>query len=161
MVKTFKIKEHEVQIDDIDVDLMSRKWYITSMGGKAPYVKGHAPRAKGARPTLTLHRVILERMLGRKLERWEHVDHIDRNPLNNKRGNLRLATSAQNAANRAVQSNNKLGVKGVRKHGSGYEANVCANGKSVYLGIFPTIELAHAAYLEAAKKLHGEFARGE
>jgi len=31
----------------------------------------------------------------------------------------------------------------------------------IHLGVFPTSELAHEAYWEAAQKLHGEFAKKE
>lgn len=38
------------------------------------------------------HRVIMENFLGRKLESWEHVHHIDENKLNNDISNLKLVT---------------------------------------------------------------------
>lgn len=43
----------------------------------------------------------------------EYVDHIDRDPSNNRITNIRPVSRSQNQQNRLVQSNNKIGVKGV------------------------------------------------
>lgn len=43
----------------------------------------------------------------------KYIDHIDRNPSNNKIENLRQATQSDNICNRPVQCNSKSGVKGV------------------------------------------------
>jgi len=40
------------------------------------------------------HRWIMEQHLGRKLETWEHVHHIDGNHLNNSLSNLEVLSNA-------------------------------------------------------------------
>lgn len=110
---------------------------------------------------LYLHRVILERIIGRKLVRSEQVDHIDGNGLNNRRDNLRLATNSQNHHNISKRSDNKSGYKGVCYSGGKWVAQINVSGKQTYLGRFDTPENAYEAYCEAAKKYHGEFARIE
>jgi len=92
--------------------------------------------------------------------RWpcRGIDHRDGGRSNNQAANLREASQSQNAANRKMHPNNKAGLKGVRyKHGK-WEASIWL-GKSVYLGRFGTKAEAHAAYVDAATKNFGDFAR--
>ena len=83
------------------------------------------------------------------------VDHRNGDALDNRLDNLRAADRGGNSKNR--RSQNPLG-KGVTRRKTGFEATIAVNGKDYYLGRFPTAEDAHAAYCEAAKRLHGEFA---
>lgn len=75
------------------------------------------------------------------------IDHINRQPSDNRIANLRVVTPSQNSLNRGVQSNNRLGVKGVYadKKG-GYRAAITVNGKRHNLGRFDTIDQASSAY---------------
>lgn len=87
------------------------------------------------------------------------VDHINRNKLDNRRENLRYATSSQNKCNRALQSNNTSGYRGVYKMRTCWTAKIKLNGKQVVLGTFITKEEAALTYDIAAKKHYGEFAQ--
>ena len=89
------------------------------------------------------------------------VDHEDLDKTNNKWKNLRKATRSQNALNAGGRTIRKYGsLKGARyRVGQGNWQAMIRVGKIVYLGTFATEIEAHAAYLEAAKKLAGEFAR--
>lgn len=88
-----------------------------------------------------------------------HLDHINGNPADNRIFNLRLATSAQNNANSSKRRRNRSGYKGVTRYHSKWAAHIYKNGRSIYLGAFPTREEAHAAYVQKARELFGEFAR--
>jgi HNH endonuclease len=92
-------------------------------------------------------------------DRWpaEEVDHRDVNPGNNSWENLREATRIQNQANK--RSYGALGVKGVRRYGAKFQAEIRAAGQYRYLGTFPTAEAASEAYARAAVEAWGEFAR--
>lgn len=89
------------------------------------------------------------------------VDHIDRNRSNNKIENLREATPSQNQHNRAKSKNNTSGYKGVsfNKPYGKWQAAIKVNWKAYNIGYFDTAEAASIAYADAAKRLHGEFAR--
>lgn len=90
-----------------------------------------------------------------------NIDHKNMDKVDNRWDNLREATVAQNGWNAKAQKHNKSGFKGVilcRPTGR-YYAQICANGQRHHLGHFATPEEARAAYVAAAAKYHGEFAR--
>lgn len=106
---------------------------------------------------LPQHRVAWKLMTGE----WPQaeVDHINRNRADNRWCNLREASKAQNAQNRAVHSNNRLRVRGVRQRKSDglFEPRIMNKGKAIYLGVYSTIEEAMAARKEAEQRMfsHG------
>ena len=146
-------------IDGVDADLATRKWHAQRAGIKSDdHYAAARPKGKGV---AFLHRLILARIIGRPLAPGEITDHIDGNKLNNRRANLRLATFAENTRNRALNKNNTSGYKGVKKSGDRWMARIKFNKQQIYLGTFDTPKEAHAAYCEAARKYHGEFATFE
>lgn len=152
----------EVIIDDEDAPLAQYRWqasHAERFDHRAAYARRTPTRGK--QKTYVLHREILKRMLGRDLARNEYVDHIDGNPLNCVRDNLRVATPYQNAINVRRHRDNQSGFKGVSKSHSKWMANIRVDGIKKYLGTFETPEEAHAAYCRAAEKHHGEFAKFE
>jgi hypothetical protein len=86
------------------------------------------------------------------------VDHRDTDSLNDRWLNLRDVSRQVNQQNmRAARGDNKSsGLLGVsRKKGQkSFYARIHLNGKTQYLGSFPTVEEAHSAYVEAKRKLH-------
>ena len=90
------------------------------------------------------------------------VDHINRNPLDNRRENLRLATNAQNQHNRKLNINNKSGFKGVsyqQQHTTKpWRAFIQIDEKKTHVGYFRTPEEAARAYDDAAIEHYGEYA---
>jgi hypothetical protein len=89
------------------------------------------------------------------------IDHRDLDPSNNRWTNLRRATRSQNNANTRTNRNNACGLKGVSPNHGRWRAIIHKNGRTHYLGNFPTPQAAHAAYAKAARRLFGKFARTE
>lgn len=167
MTKLFTIKHVVFKIDDADSDLLTHRWKLLisnkDKSSEKFYASRNVTKAGVYVGALLMHRVIMGRVLNRDLDQEEHVDHIDGDSTNNQRENLRVATRAQNAANRKRRVDNKTGFKGVtkRKNSNRYDAAIWINQKQVHLGRFDTPEEAHEAYLKAAGERYGEFARGE
>lgn len=87
------------------------------------------------------------------------IDHINGNPLDNRKVNLRLVTRVQNMANKKVMQDKRYGLpKGVYKGKNGYQASLCHKGRRYSLGQYSTISLAEAAYKKKAEELHGKYA---
>ena len=85
-------------IDVNDADLAGRSWHAVPGHRSVGNYTFYAARRRGTRH-ITLHRVILERILGRMLRVSEECDHIDGNGLNNRRCNLRLVDHRRNIRN--------------------------------------------------------------
>jgi len=99
-----------------------------------------------------LHRLIRQWHFG-DVAHTMHVDHADRDSLNNRIENLRMATPTENTRNR-VTPVGKSGFKGVRCRATQknpWEA-------IIQIGSFATAEEAHGAYKRASALIFGEFA---
>lgn len=90
----------------------------------------------------------------------KYYDHKDRNPLNNRRHNLRESTLSQNSSNRSVMKNNSSGVTGIHfdKKISKWVARIQCKNKRINLGRFNDKIDAIKARLRAEIKYFGEFA---
>ena len=87
-------------------------------------------------------------------------DHIDRNPLNNRKSNLRQATIQDNNRNRSLFQNNTSGIMGVDWHKSTnrWRSRINVNNNRIELGFFVDKEDAIRARLRAEKEHYGQFA---
>lgn len=122
---------------------MDRRGYVSVTRSKTV--------SPGCQVTVTLSREILEAPAG------AIVDHANRDTLDNRRANIRLCNQSQNSANAKPRA--ACGLKGVVARGSRFVAYIRVGGRPTFLGSFASAVDAHAAYVEAARVVHGEFAR--
>lgn len=87
------------------------------------------------------------------------IDHIDGDGTNNSIANLRAASRHQNQANSRISKRNSSGLKGVCFDNGKWRAQIYVRGKTKWIGRFDSAADAHAAYVAAATREHGEFAR--
>lgn len=109
---------------------------------------------------INLHREVLERSIGRQLSASEMVDHINRDRLDNRRCNLRVATKAQNCINRPSNVGSSSIYKGVSWSESRkkWVAATKVDKQPIYIGRFVDEEYAAYMYDMYVKGLFGEFA---
>ena len=86
----------------------------------------------------------------------EQVDHRNGVRDDNRIANLRAVGFEGNAQNIRVAYKNNVtsGMLGVTRRRKKWEAAIMCRGVKHYLGVFATPEDAHAAYVEAKRKLH-------
>jgi hypothetical protein len=90
------------------------------------------------------------------------IDHINRDRLDNRIENLRLAGRKENMRNTKRRTDNTSGVKGVywSRQRNKWIAQIHVAGKHIHLGVYTCKEKARKAYEIAAENIHGEF-RGQ
>lgn len=88
------------------------------------------------------------------------IDHINHNGLDNRRSNLRFATTQQNNWNSNRKKPKGSRFRGVRQHRitKKWRAIICSDNKRIHLGYFDTDVSAARAYDAEAKRLRGDFA---
>ncbi len=140
-----------IWVDRVDYErFYLLKWHLNHKGYA---VHTHPP---GSQPRIIrMHRVIADTGNG------VLTDHINGVRTDNRRCNLRHVSHLENCYNRAMKTKNRSGYKGVSPipKTSKWGSQIQADGKTHRLGSFDTPEDAAHAYNEAAKRLHGRFAR--
>jgi len=158
-MKTIPLTQGLVAIvDDEDYPELSKyKWCAARFHNRGTYYALRSDRSTGKNLQVCMHRQIL----GLEHGDPRQGDHVNRNGLDNRRENLRIATNAENGRNRPVQANNTTGLKGVgwNKQHRKYHAQIKVDGKKIHLGLFASPIAAARAYDAAARKYFGEFAR--
>lgn len=138
-------------VDKEDFKYLSQfRWHISTNGYAVRTRNGE----NGRRHEVFMHREIIDCPKGK------FIDHINRTKLDNRKCNLRVATSSQNGINRGLQPTNTSGYKGVSYHkkANKWQARLSIDGKLRHLGCYETKEEAAKAYNVKAEEVYGEFA---
>lgn len=142
----------EILVDKADYDRLNQyRWFPA--GTNNGYA-GRSVTRNGKSRVCYLHRELLAPAPGLV------VDHIDGNPLNNTRANLRICTRAQNSANRSICLNHTgfLGI-GFDPAQGRYQAAITQDGAR-FRGPWRLTAIEAARDYDAlARGIHREFAR--
>jgi len=146
------IKGQVALIDDEDYELVSQyKWYASWCSSTNSFYAISKVEDKST----YLHRLIMGLKHGNK----NQVDHVNHNPLDNRKINLRVVSGSQNQRNRkGAQTNSKSGVLGVSwvKTRNKWFAQIQVHGKNINLGRYSKIDDAIQARNEGVIKYHGQ-----
>ena len=142
------LNKTEFLIDEDDYDKIKGVWWSKTPAG---YITN--PRKR-----ISVHRIILNCSHG------EIIDHINGDPTDNRKENLRICNTAQNGWNRGIPKNNTSGFKGItykneKNRKCRWAANIKVNGSTYFLGHYSKREHAAEAYKVASIKYHGEFSK--
>lgn len=139
-------KEFYFDADDFDV-IKKYCWteHITNYGYHALEA-----RQPDSGQTIRMHYLVI----------GKNFDHIDRNPFNNRKYNLREPGNCGNAQNHSLRKDNTSGVSGINfdKRNGLYVSRIQADNKRIFLGYFENKNDAIIARLNAEIKYYGEFA---
>jgi uncharacterized protein YegP (UPF0339 family) len=137
------------KIDAADSEIvLQSKWCCNNITNGKMYVH----RKQGGK-IIKLHRMLM----GVIDDRSVCVDHINGDPLDNRRANLRVCKHGENMRNYR-NAWGKEGIRGVMKTPAGkYRARIRYQNKLFHIGTFDTQHDASIAYAFASSLLHGEF----
>lgn len=138
------------KVSDGDYSFLSQfKWWVV---GSDPSCKPYFVTNLNGK-TFYMHRVITG------AESGTEVDHINGDPADNRRSNLRLATRQQNCVNRRNYAPSS-GYRGVYRDisASRWRVRISVNGENIHGGMFDCKEEAARRYDEMAKEHFGDFA---
>ena len=122
---------------------------------KFKFTYGRYVRIKVDRKPIPLHRYIMN------YSGENFVDHINGNPLDNRKLNLRITTPQQNGMNKQSRKNSTSEYIGVsfNKKQQKWRGSIVVDGKGLHLGSFDTEREAALARDIATKKYYGEYGK--
>jgi len=142
-------------VDDEDYEALNKYTWYAWKNEEGYFYAVRTPRKHEGFPDgtkLRMHRVVMSAPQGYK------VDHKFHCTLDNRKSQLRLCDTSQNAGNQQLAKNSTSGYKGVSRLNHYWQARIGIKNKRVFLGNFKCKHDAADAYNEAALEYHKEFA---
>ena len=154
---------HEVLVYNADTGALV--WAKYSRRVQAGSTAGHCDRLSGYivvwvdGKNYRAHRIAWKLHYG--VDPVGEMDHVNGNRSDNRIANLRCCSPAENLWNSKTRRDSSTGYKGVtyQKRSGKFVARIATNKTQKYLGLFEEASMAHEAYRNASKVLHGTFSR--
>ena len=142
-----------VKIDKNDLEKCSKLTWHYAKNKDSKYIQ---TRIKGK--MIKLHRYIMNINNSNLV-----VDHINRNPLDNRKSNLRICSYKENSFNKSIRVDNTSGIAGVSFHkiNKKWKAKIKYNNLTIHLGYFEDINEALINRRVAEEILFGEYSPNE
>ena len=142
-----------VKIDKNDLEKCSKLTWHYAKNKDSKYIQ---TRIKGK--MIKLHRYIMNINNSNLV-----VDHINRNPLDNRKSNLRICSYKENSFNKSIREDNTSGIAGVSFHkiNKKWKAKIKYNNLTIHLGYFEDINEALINRRVAEEILFGEYSPNE
>jgi len=144
--------KYQAKVSDEDYEKLSRfKWYLAGSGKKYACRQFQLKRYKHY---IYMHREIMGNPA-------QLVDHINGDPLDNRRSNLRLANHHQNGINACLSKANTTGYKNIYFHKSRkkWYVRVRIPGGEKFAGYYDLKSEAITERDKLYKKYHGDYRR--
>jgi hypothetical protein len=144
-------------VDPEDYERLARyRWHALRIERSFYAVRQYkAKQGRGKYESVRMHQEIMGAAEGKV------IDHINHNSLDNRKANLRFATTQQNSWNkRKNRSNYSSRYKGVAwsKSRKKWRTRITLNGRVIFVGHFDDEKTAAMAYDARAKELFGDYA---
>lgn len=147
IINSRKYGKQVVLLDDEDYERVIKEKYSLSVTYDKTingFYVAFTAKPKNSSSRL-LHRYLM------KPKKGMTVDHLNRNPLDNRRCNLRICTQFENNQNQKANTSGKVGVS-YSKTDKKYVAYIRVNRKQIRLGAFKTFEEAVKCRIQAEEK---------
>lgn len=154
LITSKKYGTKEVLFSEEDRELVeSKKWFVSLDPTRGSFVVTCNDYSTKPYKHPSMSRLIMGEPRGK------HVDHINHNTLDNRRGNLRVVDPKDNAKNKRSYKRSVTGYKGIFQDKNGrYTVKIQSEGVRYEECSYSNLKHALIRYNQLAREMHGEFA---